>query len=610
MTCLRTSLSILALGLALAGPAAAKNCRERIIPGTPSDTELQAKIAAAHSGDACAIAMHQAKSLVGSARFLGRGDADSESAGQVVCYLEQARERLQAARGRCGSRRFEFREMDPTGTRRSPTNDAEVAASVVDDMMRMQDVGTPAAYLAYVEARLAEARARREFADQVTEARRLRRQHSKDKNLAAYQAGIEQAVSALRALARKAECQRRSNCGTEAANAAKQITDALYEDGGALRAGPSRAQYEAEQRSREAKAAAAKAASAAFQTKQERMQVLMAAAFGGRVGQAKQWLDKGLDPDITYPDFEGGKSALMLFARQGKREGVELLLARGAIRDLKDSRGKTAADICRESAKCGADILALLTGAGAASPVGAGIIELRDPPPPQPVGGPQQQKMVAKLQAGDLKVGALLVMMASYDAVGPHLDPMATSLRSWRDNPREVPGMTSRQVYGSILANWAAYKPGLASAKRVTYLREALADLTSAPLQAGVMAQEAAEITELLEPGAATASRYRDQALELYFAGADAKAPPPIRLAQLALATSLLRHPAYEAKRKRNEAIILARPGGKRAPFRGTPEALLAKLRSAIPPGSPPALEKELVDVAGEYQPRLRLTRR
>jgi ankyrin repeat protein len=56
-------------------------------------------------------------------------------------------------------------------------------------------------------------------------------------------------------------------------------------------------------------------------------------------------LAKGVDPNAVY---QNDLTALMWAAGEGKTEAVKVLLDAGARTDLKDNRGKTAADIARE----------------------------------------------------------------------------------------------------------------------------------------------------------------------------------------------------------------------------------------------------------------------
>jgi hypothetical protein len=105
---------------------------------------------------------------------------------------------------------------------------------------------------------------------------------------------------------------------------------------------------------------------------------LMAAAFAGHADIVKELLAKGADIEaldrlrknaMTYAAGEGHAevvrllivngvdpnavyqndlTALMWAAGEGKIEAVKVLLDAGARTDLKDDRGKTAADIARE----------------------------------------------------------------------------------------------------------------------------------------------------------------------------------------------------------------------------------------------------------------------
>jgi hypothetical protein len=546
--------------------------------------------------------MHQAKFLVGKGLYLYGPHLEVDSAERTLCYLERARSLLATAKGKCGSRRFEFEEVPRTGPRREIRTDADVAQATVDAIVRGKiNVGTPAKYLAFVDERLAETRTSKQMATALAEGRRLVRSYGKNKDLGTFQAGLERVATRVETLRMKPECQRLGKCPGAAKRELDGLTRALYEAGGAVSTGPSRAEYDA-------KVAAGKAAQRKrkeFENKQERMQVLMAAAFGARVGLAKTWLEKGLDPDITYPDFEGGKTALMIFAKSGSRKGVELLLSHGASRTKKDSAGKTAADICRAASKCGADILALLTGK--ASPSG---------PSPNPGKGssakrplpPGAEKYVAKLKQGDLQAGVTFVMMASLDELAPHVSPDAAPLRAWKSKVQKMKGLTSRQVYGSLLANWAARAPGLSTAERRKRLAEAFEDLTSAPFEFGILAVEAAELAEFLGKPKADVARYRDQAAsKLLSTGLARQGPPPIWLGSLALAGSLLRHPHFEAARKRGEGIPIRGPKGQRASFDKTPEQIAQVVKKSFPPNAPAGLRDEMMATARAYRPRLGL---
>jgi hypothetical protein len=57
-------------------------------------------------------------------------------------------------------------------------------------------------------------------------------------------------------------------------------------------------------------------------------------------------LGHGVDPNARY---RNDLTALMWAAGYGRDEAVKVLLAAGARTDLRDNRGKTAADIAREA---------------------------------------------------------------------------------------------------------------------------------------------------------------------------------------------------------------------------------------------------------------------
>jgi uncharacterized protein len=59
----------------------------------------------------------------------------------------------------------------------------------------------------------------------------------------------------------------------------------------------------------------------------------------------KQLLAKGVDANAVY---RNDLTALMWAAGYGNNDAVKVLLDAGARVDLKDNRGKTAADIARE----------------------------------------------------------------------------------------------------------------------------------------------------------------------------------------------------------------------------------------------------------------------
>ena len=69
------------------------------------------------------------------------------------------------------------------------------------------------------------------------------------------------------------------------------------------------------------------------------------AAGEGHTDIVRQLLAKGVDINAVY---ENNLTALMWAAGQGKTETVKVLLEAGARVDLKDNRGKTAADIAHD----------------------------------------------------------------------------------------------------------------------------------------------------------------------------------------------------------------------------------------------------------------------
>ena len=69
------------------------------------------------------------------------------------------------------------------------------------------------------------------------------------------------------------------------------------------------------------------------------------AAGEGHTAIVRLLLGKGVDPNQAY---DNGLTALMWAAGYGRDETVRALLEAGARADVRDNRGKTAADIARE----------------------------------------------------------------------------------------------------------------------------------------------------------------------------------------------------------------------------------------------------------------------
>jgi ankyrin repeat protein len=66
---------------------------------------------------------------------------------------------------------------------------------------------------------------------------------------------------------------------------------------------------------------------------------LIGAACDGKVGEVRRLLDKGVDINARYLDFE---TALIFASLNGQMGVVKLLVARGANVNARDERGKTA----------------------------------------------------------------------------------------------------------------------------------------------------------------------------------------------------------------------------------------------------------------------------
>ncbi len=88
-------------------------------------------------------------------------------------------------------------------------------------------------------------------------------------------------------------------------------------------------------------------------------------AASGNVALVTRMLDAGLTPDWTMAD--GGATALMLAARSGERETVDLLLARGADANHRNAQGLTALHMAlfKPSARLHGPVVASLLAAGA-----------------------------------------------------------------------------------------------------------------------------------------------------------------------------------------------------------------------------------------------------
>lgn len=88
-------------------------------------------------------------------------------------------------------------------------------------------------------------------------------------------------------------------------------------------------------------------------------------AASGNVALVTRMLDAGLAPDWTMAD--GGATALMLAARSGERETVDLLLARGADANHRNAQGLTALHMTlfKPSARLHGPVVASLLAAGA-----------------------------------------------------------------------------------------------------------------------------------------------------------------------------------------------------------------------------------------------------
>lgn len=75
---------------------------------------------------------------------------------------------------------------------------------------------------------------------------------------------------------------------------------------------------------------------------------MVAAPVLGKNAAALNWvLDKGAD--VNRASLDDGYTALMFAANQGSAELVDILLARGASKTIRDSRGSTAADYARKA---------------------------------------------------------------------------------------------------------------------------------------------------------------------------------------------------------------------------------------------------------------------
>jgi len=153
------------------------------------------------------------------------------------------------------------------------------------------------------------------------------------------------------------------------------------------------------------------------------------------------------------------------------------------------------------------------------------------------------KQTLAKVQAGNLALGAQMVI-ADLDQFAAFLNPLEGGIARWKTSSEKAYGMTARQVYGALLANWTSRHKSRLGVKVNPLMLEARGHIMSSPLTRSLLAEEASWLHESYPPvDPARAVELRKKAIELLLAdGRDQKFPMVARVSALKRAARNLTH--------------------------------------------------------------------